>query len=1745
MFLKPQPTDFQYFRVSTAPVSGPENLALLFERQCEAHAEALAYCFLSDSSQPSKTLSYGQLRQEAWRIAAWLADQTQVGDRVLLAFAPGLDFACAFWACLLAGRVAVPVPAPDRMRLHRSGPRLRSLIADSRATLVLTSATMLDGAAAVLEPELFAMTRWAALPEPAAQAVSATGFVPPAIDAGSVAYLQYTSGSTSSPRGVKLSHANVIANARAWIDVSTAGPGSRILCWLPHFHDYGLVLGVLSPLLAGGSSYLMSPLSFLRRPLGWLEAVETYRITHTGGPDSAYATCLQAMAGKPLAFRLDSLISLTCGAEPIRAETVERILTVFCAAGMDARALAPAYGLAEAVLGVSSRAPDAPLRVLAADPAALRADRFVPDTAPGAARLVGLGRALAQTEILIVADGQVLPEGGIGEIWVRSPSVGQGYWMQPEASAAVFGGYLADGRGPFLRTGDLGFLDDGELFVTGRSKDLVIIHGENHYPQDLEWTAERAHPGLRRGHGAAFSVQTPSGEALVLALECDRRVDAAEAETIHAAVRRAIAQEQGLPLHALALVRAGKLPRTSSGKVQRQRARDLFLSGELPALKPPAELAHHVDDAVPALSGAGRSDSPMPRDPIEQTVWDIWSEVLDTRAFGIHQSFFELGGNSLRLTQVLSRIEARFGMMPPLAELFEHASVARMASWLSSRPNEASSRPVAGIEPVSRDRPLPVSLSQRRMWLIQHFDPASTAYNVPIALRLHGVFEQGRCQQALDLMVQRHEGLRTRFVMGVDEPMQSIVPQLSVPLEFIDLRELPAAQRSAAARTLLLERLAQPFDLERAPLHRLTLLRLGEREHVLLWVLHHAIIDNWGAALLMREALSAYGALANGRAVVATPPAIGYADYAAWQRRPDSFEARKVHLVYWVERLRGLPELDLSADFPRPAHASHKGARVSAVLPFRLREAMQKFSQSRAVTPFVVYLSAFALMLGRQANSEDLAVGVPIANRHRLAAEHLVGTLVNTLVMRTDLSGDPSFTQLVQRVGRNAQEAYAHQDAPFDELIEALGHDRTLHPQGPVRVLFNVLNAPIGAVELFGLDIEEFDFERCAAQFDLSLHIDTEFGHRVHLEYATELYAAATAERMLENYLVLIERLMDRPEQALSRFELLADTQLNLLRNQWNGEQVPPPALQRVHDYLDLGAPEIAERVAVIDAEGRTLSYGRIEALSNQLAHLLRRHGISRGRRVGLCIERSPWMLIAQLAVLKAGAAYVPLDPDYPVDRLRFMASDADLSMVLAQTTSLPILEGLALPTLLLDDEQLLADSPSHAPSAQPELDATPADEAYLIYTSGSTGRPKGVRIAHRGVVNFLAGMVTRPGLAAEDCVLAITSPSFDPSVLDLMLPLVVRAKVVIASARQVRDTQAVRALLEQHQVSLLQATPSVWRALIDSGWMGGRGFRALIGGEPLPPVLAERLLERTLELWNIYGPTETTVWTTAWKVESPRKGIAIGRPIANTSVWVLDSHGHVCPIGVPGELYVGGAGVGLGYHHRDDLTAKHFVRDPFNSGPESLLYRTGDLGRWRHDGLLEHLGRADHQVKLRGHRIELGEIESVLLDHPGVSNCVALTRALSEEDVRLVMYFVGHEGAVPTAETLRSHLRERLPLHMIPQHFVALEAMPRLPNGKIDRSALPAPVLEPQTRKAAVLIAPETPNERMIAGIWSELLGAQDIYCADNFFDLGGHSLLAMRAVKAIRDASGLKIEPTRLIYESLRQLAATEDGG
>ncbi|WP_345944728.1 amino acid adenylation domain-containing protein [Variovorax sp. dw_954] len=1707
-------------------------LAALFESRCAEGGDRVAYAVVRDDLTLAESVSFAELGVRCRDLARRLAQVTRPGDRVLLALPTGLDFACAFWACMLSGRVAVPVPAPDPIRWRRAAPRLRGIVGDAGASLVLIAESMRQ-AAADLGAHTGAGPRWLTPAE--LQAIEPDPAAPgdPVVEPGTLAYLQYTSGSTSEPRGVCLSHANALANARSLATAAGVQRHSRLLTWLPQFHDFGLMTGLLAPMMAGASSWLMSPLTFLRRPLRWLDAISAFGITHSGAPDSAYAACVRQLAGQPYAGDLSTVVSFSCGAEPVRVATVQGFLEVGAPAGLRPQAFSAGFGLAEAVLAVTSSKPDQPPRLLGVNAAALRSHLVLPQAIdhPASQALVSCGPPMQDTELAIVdIDTRTRCAGdGVGEIWVRSPSVGSGYWRQDALSSATFGATLADGSGPWLRTGDFGFVEGGELFVTGRHKDLIIVHGENHYPQDLEQTAEQAHPGLRAGFTAAFGVDNGQGEAVVLLLEMERRADPDAAAAVARTVRRAVAQAHDVPVEAVALVRAGALPRTSSGKIQRQACRSAYLAGELELLAREAQ----APDArqVP------------PRDAAEQAVWDIWQEVLGTRAFGVHDHFAELGGTSLTMSQVASRLQDRLGVVLPLQALFEQPTVAALAGRVAEALRDDPPRaPETPILPVRRGQPLPASLSQRRMWVIQQFNPASVAYNVAVSLRLRGPLDRGLLQRVIDHLVERHEGLRTHFEMQGPEPVQLIAASLQRDIEYIPLQSLQPAERMHKGRALLRDRASTPFDLAQPPLHRATLVGLDDDDHLFLWLMHHAITDNWSMALLMREVLALYSAWLGGREACLPALPVEYADYAAWQRAPETVRQRQHQMAYWIERLRGLQPMQLPTDFSRPAFAGFHGAKVTASLPARLSEALRSFCARHAATPFMVLLAAFKLMLSRQAGSTDIAVGTPIANRHHLATEQLVGTLVNTLVMRTDLSGDPAFSQLVLRVRETALGAYAHQDAPFDELVEALGQGGVAQPDGLVRVLFNVLNAPLGRLEPVPFAYEEYPLERTASQFDFSLHIDTEFAHRIHLEYSTDLYAAVTAERMLENYLALVEQVLLEPEWPLSAYPIVAPAQLALLHKHWNATQLALPAQLLVHRHLRTDSAALRDAVAVVDASDLRLRYAELDARSNALARALRSRGIARGHRVGLCLPRDAGMLVALLAVLKSGAAYVPLDPAFPVSRLAYMAADAELSAILTPPELTAPFRGVDVPLLDPQDPGLVAGQSEAALPADPELDAGPLNAAYIIYTSGSTGQPKGVTLPHRAVVNFLTAMAQAPGLLASDRLVAVTTLSFDIAVLELLLPLAVGAQVIVASREQVGDPTQLRELLDRHEATVMQATPSAWRALIDAGWAGGPGFRALIGGESLQPALAEQLMERCTALWNMYGPTETTVWSTCWQVQAPSQGIAIGRPIANTTVWVLDPQGHPCPPGVPGEACIGGLGVALGYHRRNELTASRFVPDRWSDEPGARLYRTGDLARWRHDGLLEHLGRLDHQVKVRGYRIELGEIEIALSGHPSVADNVVVTHTEGEDDVRLVAYCVARTQLLDPA-ALREHLRARLPEYMLPQHIVRLEVLPLLPNGKIDRRALPRPVgevlREPRQRAAQL----STPEEIAIAQIWSALLGADDISPVDNFFDLGGHSLLAMRAVLNIRERLGWNVAPDRLIYETLGQIARKEN--
>jgi amino acid adenylation domain-containing protein len=1709
-------------------------LAAAFIRQCQADPGRLACAFVRDTLELSEAVSYGELYEQVRRLGRLISRHSACGDRVLLMYPSGIDFVRAFWACVVTGRIAVPVPAPDAARLKNSAPRLLAIIGDASASLLLTTENLREAAQLILAesvsgvPAVFATDpHW--LPEE----FSACGqSIPePAIEPDTVAYLQYTSGSTSAPRGVVLTHANVLAQCRAGARCVAMSTDSRVLNWLPHHHDFGLI-GTLMPLCVGATVYLMSSLTFLRRPLRWLDAVGKFGITHTGGPNFAYAACVRAHAQQPgWTGDLSTLRSASCGAEPISVATMEAFALGFAPHGLSDKAVKPSYGMAEAVLAITMTPTDASMHAVTVDKPALAKNRVrrLLDAANETRKIMCCGRAIDGMEVAVVdpRTRTIVDRDVVGELWVRGDCVGHGYWNQPDATEATFQARLATGEGPWLRTGDLGFMQDGDVFVTGRMKDLIIVHGRNLYPQDIEWTVQKVDERFRPGYGAAFSVDSDEGDLVVIVQELERKCDERNLTEIAAAIRRAVADEHEIPLAAVVLVRSGSLPRTSSGKIRRRSCRQDYLDGTLSAV--------FVDDG-----SLGAREYEAPLGEIESVLAEIWSEVLRRDGIGRQDCFIDLGGHSLLATQMVSRVRMRLAVDLPLMRVFERATLAESAAEIARlrlAGGACAAQARLAFPKVERSGPVPASYSQRRMWLVQKMNPETVAYNMPAAFRIRGRVDPVAMEAAVNRVARHHEAFRTRFELVDGEPMQRIEADCPATLEFVALDHLPAGERDERARTLLQERVQSGFDLTLPALHRPTLLRLDEYDHVLLWVIHHAVGDLWSFGVILRDLSLAYDALLANRDVALASHAIEYADYAAWQRDPAHWLEIERQMAYWRSRLQGLRDLALPSDLQRRTLPSGAGGRVIATLPAATIDEIKRFSQHQGVSPFMTLLGCYAVLLGRYCDQDDIAVGTPIANRHRFESEHLVGTLVNTLVMRTDLSGNPTFVELLQRIRDRALEAYANQDAPFEVLVEELAVSRDMSLSPLVRVMFNVVNAPFETLTFAGERIAPFDFDRGAAQFDLAVTVDTEVFGQVHLEYAADLFVQATARRMLNNYMLLLEQVMVDPNRSIHAYSIpSADERAELDR--LNDTRSAYPSAACIQTLLAAQVRRAPDSVAVVQPGAATLSYGELDARGNQLARALRARGVGRGALVGLCVERGLGMVIAQQAVLKSGAAYVPLDPAYPADRLAFMAEDARLALLVTESTLVSTLAWPRERSLWLDaDAAAIAQHPD-APLAPDEtLDARSEDPAYVIYTSGSTGKPKGVVVPHGAVVNFLVSMAREPGLSAADTLVAVTTLSFDIAVLELLLPLSVGARVVLATRDQALDGVVLRELIESHRVTVMQATPATWRILIDSGWQGSPSFKALIGGEGLPQDLATQLQARTGELWNMYGPTETTVWSTCWKVERPEGGITIGRPIANTTVRILDERLRVCPFGVPGEIYIGGAGITLGYLNRPDLTAERFIADPFATGER--LYRTGDRGRWRHDGLLEHMGRLDFQVKVRGYRIELGEIESNLAHHPQVARTVVIVREDTPGDVRLVAYVVPR-NVMPDALALREYLRDSLPEYMIPQRFVEIEAIPLLPNGKINRNELPAPA-DSSSFISCEFVAPGDEIEQAVAEVWQRLLGVSQVGVADNFFDLGGHSLLAMRAVTELNQRFGSRLAVRQIIFESLGQIAAS----
>ena len=1037
---------------------------------------------------------------------------------------------------------------------------------------------------------------------------------------------------------------------------------------------------------------------------------------------------------------------------------------------------------------------------------------------------------------------------------------------------------------------------------------------------------------------------------------------------------------------------------------------------------------------------------------------------------------------------------------------------------VSTRRTVIPPRPGAG--------PVPLSFAQERLWFLASLEPESSAYNLARTFRLRGVPNISALERALSEIVGRHEALRTVIADGGDGAVQVVLTEKISVLRTIDLSKGAGGKQEAIR--LAQEEISRPFDLRTGPLFRACLLRLAPQDHIFTLTFHHIASDGWSRAIFDRELSTLYSAFCDGKTPDLQALPVQYGDYSLWQRQELVGEQMESHLRYWRHHLADAPTLELPTDRPRAARPSYRGACHPIALPVNLCAKLRDFNLRENVTPFMSLLAAFEVLLARYSGQRDIVVGTPIANRRFAELENLIGFFVNSLAVRCDLSGEPSFRDLVSRVRRTALDAYQHQDLPFEKLVEELNPKRDMSRHPLFQVMFAVQNAPRQVLALTDLEVSWQGMPLSSTRFDLELYLCTEGDDwSGWFVYSRDLFEEATIEGIVRQYVALLEGMLAQPERPVSLVPMMSDREREQILVEWNATSVDYPRDRCIHELFEERARRTPRAVAV-ECEGATLSYAELEMRSNAVARQLRRT-LSPRECVAACIERSPEMIVGLLGILKAGAAYVPMDPTHPQDRLAFIMADAGTRKLLTGRICRSPLEECAAEVIRLDRE--VSASAHDVPAVMP---VSPDSLAYVMYTSGSTGHPKGVEVTHRSVVNLLNSLAEAPGIAAADRLLALTTLSFDISVAEIFLPLSVGARIILAGDEAVADAFLLKQLIEESQPTIIQATPSRWRLLLEAGWRAEPDMKIFCTGEALPRELGRQLTAMSRSVWNLYGPTETTVFSCIARVEE--RPVHIGRPIANTQIYLLDSHLNPVPVGVAGEIWIGGEGVASGYLNRPKLTAERFVQSPFVSGQR--LYDTGDLGRFLADGNIEFLGRRDHQVKIRGFRIELGEIDCLLRQHPSVAARVVVVREDNGQK-QLVAYFVAAAADQPPAPSeLREFLRRKLPSYMVPSAFVVLEKLPLTPNGKIDQKALPAPAL---LEERIGTIRPRNATERMVADAWSAVIDGASIGVHDDFFQLGGHSLLAMGVVSRLRSASGLDI-PLRVFFENASVAALAE---
>lgn len=1812
------------------------NLVALLRQHALTIPDTCAYVFLTDGASSEESISYGQLDAQVRAVAAQLQMLDKAGERALLLYPAGLDYIVAFLGCLYSGVIAVPAYPPSRHHAYR----LKAIIHDASPSVILTTRDLCEKLQESHEKswncdELM----WLATDE--LKSSNPDSWVSPALELDNLAFLQYTSGSTGDPKGVMVSHGNLMANQKIIKKAFNHTQETVVAGWLPLYHDMGLIGNVLQPLYLGATSVLMAPLGFLEQPVRWLKAISKFRATTSGGPNFAYELCIRKITPEQ-----KQGLDLSCwtlafnGSEPVRAKTLAQFYNAFAECGFRQESFFPCYGLAESTLFVTGQSLSNRSKlkcVQSADDNQLEKQHYSQNQ-------LSCGHAWDDHAICVVnpETRMLCSDGEEGEIWTTGPSVAKGYWNRSEVTNDIFLAslkkpelpndaigdvisqqYLNYSNHQFLRTGDLGIIEQGNLFVTGRIKDLIILRGRNYYPQDLEQAVNESVMGIRSHCCAAFSVERAGEAKLIIAVESKRRtILDHKAQKIFSEMRQVLAEISDAPISELLLVSPGSIMKTSSGKIQRQAIKQAYLANQLSIVasssasdtifSPTSIDASDKDDICGFSSDALRE---LPSDQGLQLISHFLQMKL-SKLLGVPKanipltsSIRFLGLDSLRVVELKHEVDASLDTEIPLSLFLSDQSISDFARILLTTVTDALSTQVHSSAGVLQPKDaMGLSCAQQAIWAVHQLEPRSIIYNLHICLHLQGFLNEEILRNAVNILFQRHSQLRTRYWMGSESVQQNVITCDDMPayLSVVDATEW--------TRLFLQEDLArrvrEPFNLSHGPLFRIISYQKGEQDHVLLFCTHHVAIDLWTGLILLNDLKIIIKGLISGQSPDLPELTSEYQDFVTWQQGYLHSNTCQYDWDYWHTKLAGeLPMLELPTDFPRPRVPTHHGASKTLRLNTNLTDQVKQLGQKHGATLFMTLLAIYKVLLHRYTHQEDIIVGTASNGRPQARFKYVAGNFVNPVALRSSPSPLLSFTTYLAQVRDTVVDALSHVDYPFSILVERLQPKRTNEHWPIYQTWFALQQGPSGLDDgiahlVLGEESEEVSWGdwRVASKgigeqvenFDLRLMAaEDENGLILSFKYRTDLFKAETIARMANHFHVLLEGIIADPGSLLGEYQLLTEAERVQQLIKWNPVATAVPESRSLHALFEAQVIKAPTQIA-ISCDGVQLSYSELNAEANQLAHYLREQGVGPEVVVGLCLKRSLDMIVGILGILKAGGAYVPIDADFPVKRIESFLEDSGAMLLITHQTLLDKMPVHELPVFCLDNNREILSKRS---KENPQNLSCSAHLAYIIYTSGSTGKPKGVAITHGNVVHSTYARFPTYQTHVEGFLL-LSSYTFDSSVAGIFWTLCQGGCIHMPAEGEEKDPRLLGKILSSGHVTHLLSLPSLYSLLLDniSQDLLGRLKVIIVAGEACSSDLVVQHNQKLphVSLFNEYGPTEGTVWSSVYQIQTEdahNNTVPIGKPIQNVQLYLLDSHLNPVPIGVSGELYIGGAGLARGYLHSPDLTAECFIPNPFDVNAEcagnddrlnssrtsSRLYRTGDLARYRSDGSIEFLGRIDHQVKIRGFRIELGEIEAKLRQHPGVKDAVVLARENASGNKQLVAYLIAdstqffaysqsNSGAFdpdfltddllasisqPEAgnlvigkplinQYLQKFLKNSLPDFMVPPVFVFMETLPLLPNGKLNRDALPFPqMVLPMLDQG--WSEPRNSVERTLLNIWKEVLNINRPFgIHDNFFDLGGHSLLAIQAMARTQSEFDIELPVARIFGAStIAQLA------